>query len=174
MGENMRQTYTVQHNEHSTKRGFDEVVRTFEAALGSVEDGALTAIATSSRTAAEFEERVRSHEGSSGFMLFLTVDHGGWMSHYGSGARSRMYTIGNPLIARTMLQHSVAAGLNVPIRLLIYENIESGATGITTRLAYDLPSSLMSVLGSDEVTAAARKLDAKLIALAVHATGSEA
>jgi uncharacterized protein (DUF302 family) len=174
----MQQTYTVQHNEHSTQRGFDEVVRAFEAALGSVEDGALTEIATSSRSAAEFEERVRSREGSSGFMRFLTVDHGEWMSHYGSGARSRMYTIGNPLIARTMLQHRVAAGLNVPIRLLIYENIESGTTGVktgvTTRLAYDLPSSLMSVLGSDEVTAAAKKLDAKLIALAVHATGSEA
>ena len=40
--------------------------------------------------------------------------------------------------------------------------------------AHDLPSSLMSVLESDEVTAAAKKLDAKFIALAVHATGSEA
>src|SRR5580658_4571036 len=147
----MQQTYTVQHNEHSTQRGFEEVVRTFEAALGSVEDGALTGIAASSRSAAEFEERVRSREGSSGFMRFLTVDHGGWMSHYGSGARSRMYTIGNPLIAQTMLRHSVAAGLNVPIRLLIYEDIERGTTGVTTRLAYDLPSSLMSVLGGDEV-----------------------
>jgi uncharacterized protein (DUF302 family) len=174
----MLQTYTVQHNEHTTKRGFDDVVRAFEAALGSVEDGGLGEIAASARSAAEFEERVRSREGSSGFMRFLTVDHGGWMSHYGSGARSRMYTIGNPLIAQTMLRHRVAAGLNVPIRLLIYEDIESGGTGITTgvttRLTYDLPSSLMSVLGSDEVTAAAKKLDAKLIALAVHATGSEA
>jgi uncharacterized protein (DUF302 family) len=103
-------------------------------------------------------------------MRFLTVDHGGWMFCYGSSARSRMYTIGNPLIALTMLQYSVAAGLNVPIRLLIYEDIESG----TTRLAYDLPSSLMSVLESDEVTAAAKKLDAKLIVLALHATGSDA
>ncbi|MGA2591719.1 MAG: DUF302 domain-containing protein [Bryobacteraceae bacterium] len=166
----MQQTYTVQHNEHSTKRGFDEVVRTFDAALGSLEDGGLREIAASARGNAEFEERVRSREGSSGFMRFLAVDHGGWMSRYGSSARSRMYTIGNPLIARTMLQHSVAAGLNVPIRLLIYEDIESG----TTRLAYDLPSSLMSVLQSDEVMAAAKKLDAKLIALALHATGSEA
>jgi len=166
----MQQAYTVQHNEHRTRRGFDEVVHTFEAALGSVADGALSEISTSSHSAAEFDECVRSHEGSSGFMRFLTVDHGGWMSHYGSTARSRMYTIGNPLIARTMLQHGVAAGLNVPIRLSIYEDKESG----TTRLAYDLPSSLMSVLGNDEVTAAAKKLDAKLIALAVHATGSEA
>jgi uncharacterized protein (DUF302 family) len=166
----MQQTYTVQHNEHSTRRPFDEVVHTFEGALGSVENGGLSEIAASARSAAEFEECVRSREGSSGFMRFLTVDHGQWMSRYGSSARSRMYTIGNPLIARTMLQHAVAAGLNVPVRVLIYEDTESG----TTRLAYDLPSSLMSVLGSGEVTAAAKKLDAKLIALALHATGSEA
>jgi uncharacterized protein (DUF302 family) len=166
----MQRTYAVTHNEHTTQRGFDEVVRAFEAALGSVEDGGLREIAASARNTEEFEERVRAREGSSGFMRFLTVDHGGWMSRYGSGARSRMYTIGNPLIAQTMLRHSVAAGLNVPIRLLIYEDVESG----TTRLTYDLPSSLMSVLQNDEVMAAARKLDAKLIALALHSTGSEA
>ena len=97
----MQQTYSVQHNEHWTKRSFDEVVRVFEAALGSVEDGGLREIAASARNAAEFEELVSSREGSSGFMRFLTVDHGGWMSRYGSNARSHMYTIGNPLIART-------------------------------------------------------------------------
>jgi uncharacterized protein (DUF302 family) len=81
-----------------------------------------------------------------------------------------MYTIGSPLVAQTMLPHSIAAGLNVPIRLLIYEDRQSG----TTRLAYGLPPSLMSVLENDEVMAAAKKLDAKLIALAAAATGSEA
>jgi uncharacterized protein (DUF302 family) len=81
-----------------------------------------------------------------------------------------MYTIGNPLIARTMLEHDIAAGLNVPVRLMIYEDAVTG----TTRLAYDLPSSLMSGLENEKVAAAAKKLDAKLIALAIHATGSEA
>jgi uncharacterized protein (DUF302 family) len=81
-----------------------------------------------------------------------------------------MYTIGNPLIAITMLKHEVAAGLNVPVRIMIYDD----AASRTTRFVYDLPSSLMSVLGSEPVMNAARKLDEKLIALAVHVTGSEA
>jgi len=81
-----------------------------------------------------------------------------------------MYTIGNPLIARTMLEHDIAAGLNVPVRLMIYED----AASRTTRLTYDLPSSLMSGLQNEKVTAAAKKLDAKLIALAVHATSAKA
>ena len=43
-----------------------------------------------------------------------------------------------------------------------------------TQSAYDLPSSLMSGLKNEEVNDAAKKLDAKLIALAVHAAGAEA
>jgi uncharacterized protein (DUF302 family) len=166
----MLKTYAVQHNEHSTTRTFDEVVQAFEAATGSVEGGGWPKIAAPANSLGDFEKLVRSREGSSGFMRFLTIDHGGWMARFGSHARSRMYTLGNPLIAVTMLRHSVAAGLNVPIRLLIYEDLDSG----TTRLAYDLPSSLMSVLENDEVAAAAKKLDAKLVALAVSVTGSEA
>jgi uncharacterized protein (DUF302 family) len=166
----MQKTYSVQHNEHITKRSFDEVVHAFEETVGSVEDGGLRQIVSSTRTPVEFEQKVRSREGPSGFMRFLTVDHGGWAVHEGLRFRAVMYTIGNPLIARTMLKHEVAAGLNVPVRVLIYEDAKSG----TTRIAYDLPSSLMSVLDNDEVMAAAKKLDTKLIALAVQATGEQA
>ena len=41
-------------------------------------------------------------------------------------------------------------------------------------MTYDLPSSLMSGLKNEKVTAAAKKLDAKLIALGVHASGAQA
>ena len=166
----MRTTFTVHHNEHISSRPFEEVVNAFESAVGSVEDTGFPALLTSTKNTEEFERRIKSREGTSGFMRFLTVDHGAWLTRIGLRAKARMYTIGNPLIARTMLEHDVAAGLNVPVRLMIYED----ATSRTTRLAYDLPSSLMSGLQNEKVTAAAKKLDAKLIALAVHATGSEA
>jgi uncharacterized protein (DUF302 family) len=122
------------------------------------------------KSAEEFEASVQSRAGSSGFMRFLTVDHGAWLTRIGLKARARMYTIGNPLIAQTMLKHDIAAGLNVPVRLMIYED----AASRTTRLAYDLPSSLMSGLKNRKVTAAGKKLDAKLVALAIHATGADA
>jgi len=48
-------------------------------------------------------------------MRFFTPDHSAWMARVGLNARARMYTIGNPLIARTMLEHDLAAGLNVPV-----------------------------------------------------------
>ena len=166
----MKNTFTVHHNEHVSSRPFEEVVNAFESAVGSVEDAGLPALLASSKNAEEFESRVKSREGTSGFMRFLTVDHGAWLARIGLNAKARMYTIGNPLIAQTMLKHDVAAGLNVPVRLMIYED----AANRTTRLVYDLPSSLMIGLQNEMVAAAAKKLDAKLIALAIHATGVQA
>jgi uncharacterized protein (DUF302 family) len=166
----MKTTFTVHHNEHVSSRSFEEVVTAFESAVGSVEETGFPALLASTKSAEEFETRVKSREGTSGFMRFLTVDHGAWLARIGLNAKARMYTIGNPLIAQTILKHDIAAGLNVPVRLMIYED----AASRTTRLAYDLPSSLMSGLQNEKVTAAAKKLDAKLITLAIHATGAEA
>jgi len=166
----MRTKFTVHHNEHVSSRPFEEVVSAFESAVGSVEDTGFPALLAATKSAEEFETRVRSREGTSGFVRFFTADHGAWLARIGLNAKARMYTIGNPLIARTMLEHDIAAGLNVPVRLMIYED----AASRTTRLTYDLPSSLMSGLQNEKVTAAAKKLDAKLIALAVHATSAKA
>jgi uncharacterized protein (DUF302 family) len=81
-----------------------------------------------------------------------------------------MYTIGNPLVAITMLRHNIAAGLNLPLRLAIYRDEVSG----TTRLIYDQPSGLMSGLANPSLMEAADKLDAKLAALAEQVTGVKA
>jgi uncharacterized protein (DUF302 family) len=131
----MRTTFTVHHNEHVSSRSFEEVVSAFESAVGSVEETRFPALVAATKNAEEFETSVHSREGASGFMRFLTVDHGAWLARIGLNANARMYTIGNPLIARTMLERDIAAGLNVPVRLMIYEDAVSG----TTRLAYDLP-----------------------------------
>jgi uncharacterized protein (DUF302 family) len=166
----MIDSFTVQHCEHVSQRSFEAVVAAFEAELGSVEDPAIIPREVAAATSrADFEARIRAYEGRSGFMRFLTNDHGAWMSRVGVEARIRSYIIGNPLIAQTMITHDPAVGLNVPIRVVIYQTASGEA-----RLAYDLPSSLMSRLHDDEVSAAALKLDAKLRALALLATGATA
>jgi hypothetical protein len=55
------------------------------------------------------------------------------------------------------------------VRVLIYEDRDGAC-----RLAYDLPSSLMGRLKNARVTAAAKRLDEKLAALAETATGAAA
>jgi uncharacterized protein (DUF302 family) len=162
----MIDNYTVQHCEHVSRRSFDDVVAAFEAELGSVEDGGLAREVAAATSQADFETRIGAHEGSSGFMRFLVNDHGAWLAKTGVTAKIRAYTLGNPLVARTMITHDPGVGLNVPVRVVIFET----ASG-EVRLAYDLPSSLMSRLHNEDVSTAAFKLDAKLRALAELATG---
>ena len=166
----MRDQSTLIHCEHESERSFDAVVAAFEAAMGSIEGHTFAKNVEASTSAADFEARMHSHEGPSGFMLFLKLDHGAWMARLGIPGRAYLYILGNPLIARTMLEHNIGVGLNVPVRVLIYENPGTR----TGRLAYDLPSSLMARLNDERVTAAAKRLDEKLSALAVTATGKSA
>ncbi len=94
-----------------------------------------------------------------------------WLPHVGiNGKQARIDTIGNPLIAQPMRKHDLRVGLNVSVRLLIYEN----SADVTARLAYDLPSSLMSRLKNEDVTTVVRKLDTKLQDLCERAAGMSA
>jgi len=166
----MIDSFTVQHFEHVSQRSFEDVVAAFEAELGDIQDPAIIPREVAAATSpADFESRIRAYEGRSGFMRFLTNDHGAWMARVGEDAKIRSYVIGNPMVARTMITHDPGVGLNVPVRVVIFQT----ATG-EARLAYDLPSSLMSRLNNDDVSGAALKLDAKLRALAELASGAPA
>jgi uncharacterized protein (DUF302 family) len=116
-----------------------------------------------SANADDFEHRMHAQESTSGFMLFHVIDHGAWMRALGLDARSKMYTVGNPLIARTMMKFDPAVGLHVPVRISVFEDSQG-----RTNVSYVLPSSLMSALKNGEVQAAAAHLDARLIELAEH------
>jgi uncharacterized protein (DUF302 family) len=166
----MRDESTLVHCEHVSARPFEAVVKAFEAAVGHAEGEAFRKEVGSSTNAKDFETRMHALEGSSGFMQFFAADHGAWMGLVGLKARAKFYVIGNPLIARTMIEHNVGVGLNVPVRVLIYEDATSG----TCRVAYDLPSSLMGRLKNERVNAAAKGLDEKLSALATAAAGAPA
>jgi len=166
----MLQDLKVRHFEYETTRSFDDVISAFERVVGTVEGIGWESAQNASKSVAEFESNVKENIGPSGFMRFLTIDHGSWLSLLGQPAKLRMYTIGNPLIAITMLRHNIAAGLNVPLRLAIYWDEASG----TTRLTYDQPSGLMSGIGNPSLMEAAEALDAKLAALAEQVTGAKA
>jgi uncharacterized protein (DUF302 family) len=165
----MGERFTVEHVEYATSQPFEQVTAAFEAATGDISGGRFEQELAASKDVEDFERRIHGYEADSGFMRFLMLDHGAWSALYGAPFRSRQYVLGNPLIARTMMKHDLAVGLNVPVRVLIYE-----ASGGQVRLGYDLPSSLMSRLDNPEVTAAARKLDAKLAALAERVMGEKA
>jgi uncharacterized protein (DUF302 family) len=165
----MIQEFTGRYYVHESDRSFADVVAALEASLGSIENEFDREL-SEARDVSDFEARMRAHEGTSGFMRFHTFDHGAWLAAVGSSGKVRMYTIGNPLIARTMIRHNLGVGLNVPVRIAIYEEPSSGKVHV----AYNLPSSLMSALHDKGVSEAAQALDAKLIALAEKASGAKA
>jgi uncharacterized protein (DUF302 family) len=166
----MQDESTLIHREHVSSRSFDAMVAAFDAAVGDIDDEAFRAAVKASTGAEDFERRMHAFEGPSGFMCFMRIDHGAWLGRIGIAARAKLYIIGNPLIARTMLRHDIGAGLNVPLRIMIYEDPRTGSA----RFAYDLPSSLMARLGNETLLAAARRLDEKLTALAELVTGARA
>ena len=165
----MIQQITVDHVTFVTDRPFDAVVRAFEVQVGSLEKTGWSAIPASSSDQADFERRVRETLGPSGFTRFLTIDHGEWVTMEGHPTRFVQYAAGNPLIAITMIQHHVEAGLDVPPRLAIYEHPDG-----RTRLVFNTPSSLMSGLHNEAVHTAALKLDAKMMDLGETVTGVKA
>lgn len=112
-----------------------------------------------------YEHEVQSHVGPHGFMLFGSLNHGGWIAKTGIHRKVLRLIIGNPLIAITMIRHDVTAGLFAPVELLVTEE-ENG----TSALTYVVPSSLMVVEPDPPLLSAAQALDAKLAALAADVT----
>ena len=162
----MKKSFAGEYVEYLSDLGFESVIDRFEHATGSVEEGGFRKIAVQANGLDDFERLIREQEKTSGFMRFLTVDHGAWMKDFEGGTtQSKMYTIGNPLIARTMLRHEMAAGLNVPVRVHIFEDAEK-----KVHFGYHVPSSLMQVYGNTEVMKSCEVLDAKLERLALAVT----
>jgi uncharacterized protein (DUF302 family) len=161
----MRDDFSVRHIEYVSAHSFERTIERLEAITGELDSASFVKELRASGSVEDFERHMHTHESASGFMRFLMLDHGAWLGLYGITKKCRAYTLGNPLIAVTMLKHDIRVGLNVPVRLMVYET-KSGEV----RLGYDLPSSLMSQLHNPDVTAAAEKLDAKLASLAEQVT----
>jgi uncharacterized protein (DUF302 family) len=144
---------------YDSEKTFDEVVSALTADVGR-SPVPIDAIASSSAGWEDYTKRVRSHVGPSGFMLFETFDHGGWITMAGIDRKVWRIIIGNPLIAITMLRHDVTAGLFAPVELLIADEGTEHSS-----VTYVQPSSLMVAEPNAPLLAAARELDAKLAAL---------
>lgn len=104
-------------------------------------------------------------------MEFFSLNHGAWLPIYGPpesaksrvdgrGLRCKRFVLGNPLIAITMLEHDLDAGLFVPVEVLLVEDEE----GEGCKVVYMLPSGLVAGYegASKELVEAARVLDGKL------------
>jgi uncharacterized protein (DUF302 family) len=150
---------------YDSAKGYDELLAALLADIGD-KPVQINDFATATDDWQSYRDKVEPHAGPSGFMLFNLIDHGAWITKAGIDRRVMRVVLGNPLIAITMLQHDVTAGLFAPVELLIVDEGEGRSS-----LTYVKPSSLMVVENHPELLSAAEELDAKLAALATKVTG---
>ncbi|KAK0468276.1 uncharacterized protein EV420DRAFT_1503605 [Desarmillaria tabescens] len=114
-----------------------------------------------------FEEGLKKMANGNDFLFFFQTNHSVWMKTYNENVPTAIvYTIGNPVIAETMLRHDLRASLNIPPRLLILEKADRSGTDIV----YHLPSSVMALGDNTELKAAAQILDDKVEQLLTKVT----
>ena len=144
----------------------DEVVAKLRARMGQLTYAQVIDMAQNATSVDDFESEARKFIPDSGFVIFDEIDHGAWLQRYGLGPKSLRWLFGNPIIAVTMIRHDPAAGLFVPIELLLNEGPDGGCT-----LTYVVPSSLIAIDDNPPLLAAAKRLDDKLEALMASVFG---
>lgn len=151
----------------SSEKSFEQVTSAIEA-MASQADNMLLRQLKRLDTNKSFEQvksAVESMVGKSGFTILVDFELGGLLtSQSGKRNKSKLYIIGNPLIANQMFEQNPAVGLYVPLRLFVYEDFE-GKTCVT----YDQPSSLLNQFQNEKISTVAQILDRKIKELATMA-----
>ncbi|KAF8351515.1 hypothetical protein F5887DRAFT_862962, partial [Amanita rubescens] len=139
---------------------FTEVIARLDSAVNKEGSNQIISQLRNASTREQLEKIVNDIRGESDFLYFLELNHHRWLNVYEGKRHPAIvaYTIGNPLIAQTIVKHDVRAALNIPLRLLIVENPE----GPSTSIIYQLPSSVMVLADDPELRDAAEALDLKL------------
>lgn len=142
-------------------QSFDRVTSILESKMGEADNNLLRQLKRMDveKTFDQVASAVDSMIGESGFTHLADYQLGGLLTSQQTGHyhRSKLYIIGNPLIAVQMFKHNPAVGLYVPLRLFVYESDDG-----KTRINYENPSSLLAQFQSEQITTVAQSLDQKL------------
>ncbi|KAI0324543.1 TT1751-like protein [Cubamyces sp. BRFM 1775] len=162
--------YTARRIIYDTPLPFAEVATRLEAQLNKPSGGKeLFHVLGSAKTKDELESGIKALADGHDFIFFAEFVHHRWLSTYTESTntpKAVVYVFGNPLIAQAMLQRDLAAGLNIPPKLMLLEKTDGGGT----KIVYDDPASLIAVpaygqVVDDTLKRAAEDLSVKVEAL---------
>jgi uncharacterized protein (DUF302 family) len=112
----------------------------------------------------EIKQALEAAGSPSGFVLFAEYNHAGWMRHFAIEGnptqRAHRFTFGNPLYALPVLQHSIQAGLHIPLDCCFIEELD----GMRTKMVITLPTSFLDSV-DDVAKLALAGIEAKLLTL---------
>ena len=115
-------TFRVTRHTLTTKKSFDAFIGALEERAPVVPPATFEELADLNLPEHELRARVEGLIGSSGFVLFLKVQHDHLFSHFGRTHASVQYAIGHPLIAKEGSDKAPAICLYTPFRLAVYES----------------------------------------------------
>src|SRR5262249_33833108 len=130
----MESTILVRHVTAEVRTGFGLFTQNLETLLGRFDPSLYEHFESDP---AGSQKRLEEATGEQGLLLFSVQAHAKLLNLVGAPRKARQYTLGNPLIAMTMTQHDIRAGLYAPLRMLVYE-----ADDRSVKVEYDLPSTL--------------------------------
>ena len=152
---------TVQLVKYHTSLPFEDVISRLEKETDKAGNTCIVQHIKRTKDQSELEALIHKNVGETGFLCvglltFILRDHSSaWFRSYFSETfyhqlvekaeattqpKLAIYVIGNPLIAQSILQNNRFAALNIPLRLLVAENLEGNGTTV----AYHLPSTVMT------------------------------
>jgi len=137
--------FVVEHIRLTTTKPFDQVRADFERQLGRFDAHAYRSLASGENTDT-VRAKIETMAGPSGFMIFVTNDHGALLRLVGLTRKAVQYVIGNPLYAIQMTRHAIGASLYAPLRVLLSEADEGKVC-----MEYDRPSSLFGQFGDERI-----------------------
>jgi len=95
-------------------------------------------------------DRLEAFIADKGFVLVTRIDHAGAADRVGLElSPSQLLIFGNPKIGTLLMQAEKTAGLDLPLKILVWEDDEGA-----TRISYDEPTSIKQrrgIDGKDEV-----------------------
>lgn len=123
---------------------------------------------TSAHSVTETVDRLSAAVEAAGAKVFARVDHAAGAAKVGQELRpTQMLMFGNPKLGTPAMQASQSAGLDLPLRVVVYEDAHGDVI-----LAYHFPSSLSAVHGIPADAEVLKKMTGALGKLTDKAVGN--
>jgi uncharacterized protein (DUF302 family) len=129
----------------------------FEERVPVVDPTGLLELVAKGASWSQVETEIGQRIGPSGFVALSRLDQGALLSLHSKPVDATQYLVGNPLIARQIIDLNATAALHAPFPLAIYRNDQG------VHVAYTQPSSAFGSLGSADIDLIAKELDARIL-----------
>jgi hypothetical protein len=149
----------------TSSKGFHEIVKALEAAVGRPDLGQFMQQIAVAQTEAEMEAIVRKATGPADLMLFTRFNMGIVLRKEPDSEphESVRLLIGNPLTMKRMAKHVPDAASYAPVTVLVDERPDG------VHLSYDRMASLLAHYENPAALEVARELDSRVEALLIKA-----